>query len=293
MDSALLLAQWDPLSQFLAEHFWPGPLTVILKKNPQKVADIITAGGPTVGLRCPDHPLFLKTLKDLGSPLAAPSANRFGKTSPTTAQHVLHEFPKNVPVVDGGSCIKGLESTVVEVQLDDGQPVGVKVLRPGAIDRFQLGEAIKRSPFFEARISSHQQNNSPGFLKNHYQTETPLILLKPGVHWLSEELAPYYDQFLQSTEASAGKVPPWTPLTLNDQPELAARELYSELRRLNQRKEFSLIVCQSQEHWKLSPAWEAILDRLQKASHFQVEKSEQSCIHILSKNEVSHANHTL
>ncbi|MDP2875529.1 MAG: L-threonylcarbamoyladenylate synthase, partial [Holophaga sp.] len=116
---------WKAL--LLAERFWPGPLTLVLEKA-ACIPDIVTAGLPRVGLRVPEHPIALALLREAKVPIAAPSANAFGKVSPTTAQHVERSFGHAIQVLDGGPCAYGLESTVVLVPSDGHAPV---LLRPG------------------------------------------------------------------------------------------------------------------------------------------------------------------
>lgn len=117
----------------LAEHFWPGPLTLIVKKAPQ-VPDIVTAGGDTVGLRCPDHSLTLSLLRCCGIPLAVPSANPSGEPSPTSVSQVLDYFDGKIPyVVDGGDCALGFESTIVDTTVTPP-----RILRQGSLSRQEL-----------------------------------------------------------------------------------------------------------------------------------------------------------
>src|SRR5436305_1506006 len=143
------LAEWSssvPRSAIaLAETFWPGPLTLIVAKSP-RVPSIVTGGQSSVGIRCPSHPVARDLLREFtregSGAIAAPSANRFGHVSPTTADHVRDEFGAAVPILDGGACEVGLESTIVD--LSRGRPV---LLRPGGISRAQieavLGEALR------------------------------------------------------------------------------------------------------------------------------------------------------
>ena len=133
-------ADVPPSALALARRFWPGPLTMILRKS-QRVIPEVTGGQDTVGLRCPSHPVAQELLREfarVGSGVvAAPSANKFGHVSPTTAEHVREEFGASVRVLDGGACDVGLESTIVD--LSRGSPV---LLRPGAISRAQLEAAL-------------------------------------------------------------------------------------------------------------------------------------------------------
>ncbi len=117
----------------LAQHFWPGPLTMILRKHAD-VPNEVTGGQDTVGLRCPAHPLALTVLRQLNGGVAAPSANRFGRISPTTAQHVHEEFGDAVPIVlDGGECEVGIESTIIDLSSEPP-----RLLRPGMISQDEI-----------------------------------------------------------------------------------------------------------------------------------------------------------
>jgi L-threonylcarbamoyladenylate synthase len=158
-----------PAAMALAEAFWPGPLTLILPRA-ASVPDAVTGGQDSVGLRCPAHPLALELLRAFGGGLAAPSANRFGRISPTTAAHVRSEFGATVPIVlDGGECEVGIESTIVD--LVSARP---RILRPGRITREQLeavlGESIEDAPGADSPRAS-------GTLEAHYAPRTPMLLL--------------------------------------------------------------------------------------------------------------------
>lgn len=164
----------------LTELFWPGPLTLILPKN-EKVPDIVSAGLPTIGVRCSKHPLFAEILETLGHPLAAPSANRFGRISPTSADAVLSELDGRIPlIVDGGACARGLESTIVRVKLPENNSKGkaiIQILRRGPIS----ADELKRYGKVEAVSNDEVNENAPeapGLLASHYAPSTPLRLLK-------------------------------------------------------------------------------------------------------------------
>jgi L-threonylcarbamoyladenylate synthase len=158
-----------PAAMALAEAFWPGPLTLILPRA-ASVPDAVTGGQDSVGLRCPAHPVALELLRAFGGGLAAPSANRFGHISPTTAAHVHSEFGASVPIVlDGGECEVGIGSTIVD--LVSSKP---RILRPGRITREQiegvLGEGIEDAPGADSPRAS-------GTLEAHYAPRTPMLLL--------------------------------------------------------------------------------------------------------------------
>jgi len=147
----------------LLEHLWPGPLTVVLTAK-ECVPSIVKGGLSTVGLRIPDHPIALELLREVG-PLVAPSANLSGKPSPTEAQHVREDFP-NLPILDGGPCRVGLESTILSLV---GKPT---ILRPGAISKEELEEALGEEVIF----SSSKEALAPGMKYRHYAPEAQLLL---------------------------------------------------------------------------------------------------------------------
>ncbi len=144
----------------LAEAFWPGPLTLLLEKK-HIIPDLVTSGLPTVGIRCPNHPLTRELLKQLDFPLAAPSANPFGYVSPTTPQHVQDQLGDVVPyILDGGACKVGIESTIVA--FDNG--VGT-VLRTGGLDIEAIERVIGK---VNIQVNTSSNPRSPGQLKSHY-----------------------------------------------------------------------------------------------------------------------------
>jgi len=151
----------------LADEFWPGPLTIILPKH-KVVPEIVTAGLDTVAVRISAHPVFAEVVSAFGKPLAAPSANRFGRVSPTTASHVLHELSGRIPLVlDAGPTRHGIESTIIA-------PRGAKIdiLRRGPVTAEQL------SVFGKIDIVTSRENiSAPGQLPSHYAPKTPLLLI--------------------------------------------------------------------------------------------------------------------
>ncbi|TVR08475.1 MAG: threonylcarbamoyl-AMP synthase [Planctomycetota bacterium] len=180
-DAAWKRAFDTPVARRLAAAFWPGPLTLVLQRRPGCVSDLVTSGMETVGLRCPDHPLALELLRRSGLGLAAPSANIFGRTSPTTAAHVGEQFAAyGALLMDGGSCRVGLESTVVAVQHEQ-----VVILRPGGISREQLHAVLGHEPELASRDTraQHLPAPAPGMLASHYAPSKPLRLRAPGQAW--------------------------------------------------------------------------------------------------------------
>ena len=171
----------------LIDRFWPGPLTLILPKK-SVVPDIVTAGLPTVAVRASSNLIFNRIARTLGRPLAAPSANRFGSLSPTSANAVMAELGGRIPlIVDGGACIHGLESTIVRVEnVGESKPRFV-ILRPGPITPDDLKPFGR--PFFPGRTKERRHNideaadeavmiEAPGQLPSHYAPRTPLRLLE-------------------------------------------------------------------------------------------------------------------
>jgi len=158
----------DPRAVELAARFWPGPLTLVLKRRPE-LPDIVTSGLDTVGVRVPAHPAARALIAAAGTPLAAPSANPFGYVSPTTAAHVAELLGATVDLVlDGGPCQVGLESTILSLA---GDPV---ILRPGGLPREALEEALG-VPLPVAAAA--ERPLAPGQLERHYATRTPLVIL--------------------------------------------------------------------------------------------------------------------
>jgi L-threonylcarbamoyladenylate synthase len=167
------LADVTPQGRQVISAFWPGPLTLILKKKPV-VPDIVTAGRDTVAVRMPRHPVAQQLLKELQAPLAAPSANPFGYISPSTAAHVADSFGGSVPfILDGGESEIGLESTIVDLC----DPNRVEVLRPGAVSARELGDVLGR-PVKHHRQEANDSNAqaAPGMLTSHYSPKTTLSL---------------------------------------------------------------------------------------------------------------------
>jgi L-threonylcarbamoyladenylate synthase len=153
----------------LAHAFWPGPLTLILKKK-DSVSDVVTGGQDTVGLRIPDHPVALALLRVFGGGIAAPSANRFGRISPTSAQHVWEELGESVAMIlDGGACDVGIESTILD--LSRAEPV---ILRPGMIGRDAIAAVIGRQP--RTKDEGESAPRVSGALAAHYAPRTPMRL---------------------------------------------------------------------------------------------------------------------
>ena len=239
----------------LAARFWPGPLTLILKRAPG-VSDALTGGQDTVGLRVPNHPVALALLQAFGGGLAAPSANRFGRISPTLAAHVLAEFGDAVDcVIDGGPCAVGLESTILD--LSGTRP---RVLRPGAVTPDALAETLGEPP--TTRVTGGPR--APGRLASHYAPDTPLRLVESAA----------LESTIQSLTAVQQLVavlslhPPTTGaaqchwMTMPADATEYAHVLYARLRDIDSRGCRVILV----ELPPVTMAWEAVHDRLLRAA---------------------------
>jgi L-threonylcarbamoyladenylate synthase len=164
----------DTVNQ-LASNFWPGPLTLILPKHPD-VPDLVTSGLPTVAVRQSAHPVFRAINKELGQPLAAPSANRFGRISPTAASAVMKELGGRIPlIVDGGACSEGVESTIISIEAREGKKPLFLLHRAGPVTKEMLQKFGKVE---KVRERAGELPHAPGQLPSHYAPLTPMVLLE-------------------------------------------------------------------------------------------------------------------
>ncbi len=248
----------------LAEQFWPGPLTLILKRA-DSVLDIVTGGQDTVGLRVPSHPIAQAILQAFGGGIVAPSANKFGQISPTQASHVQQELGEAVDlIVEGGACTVGIESTIVD--LSSAIP---RILRPGAISASQLSKTLHMTlemptlnkktsatvtiPKVSGGLLSHYAPVTPLKIvaKNELQAEiTKLILQDAACSVLAHSFAP----------VATSKLLSWLPMPAS--PAEYARDLYTNMRIADAYKGKVILV----EAPPTTEEWFAIWDRLRKAS---------------------------
>ena len=237
----------------LAEKFWPGPLTMVLKKA-ARVSDLVTGGQDSIGVRVPSHPVAQQLLRTFGGGIAAPSANRFGKLSPTSAAHVMQEMGDRVDlVIDGGDCEVGIESTIVD--LTRNPPA---ILRPGRIGAQQIGDAL----LAQLGTSGLDRPRVSGSLASHYAPRLPLRLVHPDqVEVFLRQHAGTPAAVLarrgrpRDSRAALWQVAPQTP-------EEYAHMLYAVLRRLDESGCHLIVV----EEPPLLPEWVAVRDRLQRAA---------------------------
>lgn len=238
----------------LAEKFWPGPLTLILKRSP-RAKDVVTGGLSTVGLRVPSHPVAQALLREFGGAIAAPSANRFGRVSPTRAEHVRAEFGDSPPLIlDGGNCEVGLESTIVD--FSGSEPV---ILRPGAITQEQVESACGQ-PLSSPESSS---TRCSGRLESHYAPRAIVEIVEPhDIFSRAAELVKHGKKVAILGQLDL-TLPAGTELILlGSDPAAQARGLYAALRKVDDLScDFALVSPPSP-----LGLGAALLDRLQKAA---------------------------
>lgn len=254
----------------LAQHCWPGPLTLILQRS-RYVSDAVTGGQNTVGLRMPVHPVAQALLSAIGphKALAAPSANRFGRISPTTAAHVQQELGSDVDfILDGGPCEIGLESTIVSFQ--DRIP---HIHRPGGVSiatiESVLGAAVVHNQDHVASL------RTPGSLPAHYAPQTPLsIFPTPEIWQQAFLLAEQNQRILVLTWSDSAKPPTRNPMiehfAMPMEPKLYGKHLYAKLHQFDQAGFDYLLLESPPNH----PHWLAIKDRLQRASYRSVDNPQ-------------------
>jgi L-threonylcarbamoyladenylate synthase len=252
----------QPAALRLAERFWPGPLTLILKRAPG-VLDVVTGGQDTVGLRVPAHPVAHALLEAFGGGIAAPSANRFGRISPTTAHHVRDELGDRVDLVlDGGSCTVGIESTIVDLSAGDAV-----VLRPGQIGAGDI-EAALGAPVSRPTAASPRAS---GTLAAHYAPTRPLLLVAAQeLETVVREHAARGTVAVLASRARPANTPAKVWEVSPSAAEDYARMLYAGLRDLD-RTECALLVVEAPP---TGPEWVAVHDRLRRAAAGSVAQAE-------------------
>lgn len=258
-----IAAAWPAAAATITAAFWPGPVTVVVPRGP-RIPDVVTAGGPTVAIRCPDHRLTRRLIGRAGVPLAAPSANRSEALSPTTAQHVLEGLGNRVELIlDGGPCGRGLESTVVDCTASPP-----RILRPGPVTREQLAAALGGPVAWLEKDTGAGPARSPGMQSRHYAPRTPLELHTAAGDRVAELLAagrragwltmaaehPQVRQLAASRDAVVVPMP--------TDPETYAAMLYATLHALDHRGLDAVIVDMPPD----TDAWRAVRDRLTRAA---------------------------
>jgi L-threonylcarbamoyladenylate synthase len=234
-----LVREWPEQAEKLARIFWPGPLTLVLPKKPH-VPDRLTAGLDTVGVRMPANPIAQALILEAGIPVAAPSANRFGELSPTTAQHVREALGDRIAMVlDGGRTTVGIESTVLSLAgVTAG--LGAVLLRPGMVTRQEIEAVI--GPVQVPESVAEGPHASPGMHRRHYSPKTPLILIER-------------DKLPSSGRGICLQMP--------DDPRAYAAMLYERLHEADAQGWDWIAI----EHPPRTEEWSAICDRLERASY--------------------------
>lgn len=259
-------ADWPASAEKLAARFWPGPLTVVVPKSAE-IVDEATAGLASVGLRMPNHPLALELLREFGGPIAAPSANRSNRVSPTTAAHVQADLGERVELIlDGGPCRVGIESTVLDLSV-----APPRLLRPGAVAREAIEAVIGPIEVGAPSAKAGVAAKSPGMQALHYAPVSPCF------HFATEQTP----QVLRAIERSGERIillarselrlksgADWAPgraatiLKMPDNPETYARECYARLREADDAGPSAILI----EMPPARPEWSAVSDRLSRAA---------------------------
>lgn len=256
---AVQLANWardiPPQAGKLAKKFWPGPLTIILRRSAQ-ASDLVTGGQDTVALRVPSHPVAQALLRTFGGGIAAPSANRFGRVSATTAAHVRSEFGDAVDcVLDGGAADVGIESTIVD--LSGAKPT---LLRPGWVTAAQLQDVLGEP----LAAPDAQSPRAPGTLAKHYAPQTPLLMMEADL--LLELAASLARQGKRVAVLARSAHQPLLPglvwIVAPPGAQGYAHDLYGNLRRLDEAGCDTILI----EEPPQDPQWVAIKDRLMRAA---------------------------
>ena len=262
---------WTPAANKLADHFWPGPLTMLLLRR-EAIPAVCTAGRDKVGLRLPSHPVARALIAEAGVPVAAPSANRFGHTSPTTANHVLADLDGRIDaILDAGECTMGVESTVLDPSMDP-----VVIYRPGGVTAEAVSELLGAVEVAERRIGAVAVNDrdeanmagleSPGLGIRHYAPRARVVLVESEAAMqesaVREACGHRVGVLLPRgwrAPAAAWKVMAWGDL---ENPEMLAHELYAKLREIDG-SGVEAIICPLPHDVGVGAA---IRDRLRKAA---------------------------
>jgi L-threonylcarbamoyladenylate synthase len=249
---------WPVTAQKIAARFWPGPLTLVLPCCAELIPDVVTAGGPTVAVRIPAHPVALALLEATGLPVAAPSANRSTQLSPTRAEHVLSSLGGRIDLVlDAGPTPGGIESTVLDLTTTPS-----RLLRPGLVTPAQLEAVIgpiARGP----AVASGEPQRSPGMMERHYAPRTPLELASDGrsrveeLHRTGQRAG--WLTFREPDDALPADI---VSLTMPADPIAYAAQVYAALHALDDAGVAVIVVDAPPE----SDDWLAVRDRLRRAA---------------------------
>ena len=242
----------------LAEAFWPGPLTLILKRHPD-VPDAVTGGQDSVGLRIPNHPLALELLRAFDGGIAAPSANKFGRISPTTAAHVRDDLGDAVSMIlDGGPCQVGIESTILNLSGKRAM-----LLRPGMLSAIDIGRVLGRVPLSPDDPLAPPAVRASGTLEAHYAPRTPLVLMPDDSLPIALRNAIVQKERVAvlATHPAPFEMPQVIWQVAPAEPSGYAHELYANLRALD-----ALGCDRIYVQKPVGQPWQAIYDRLKRAA---------------------------
>jgi L-threonylcarbamoyladenylate synthase len=251
-------ASFPPAAEALARAFWPGPLTLVVEKRPGAIADEATAGGPTVAVRVPAHPVALELLRAAGLPIAAPSANRSTSISPTTAAHVVKSLGDRVELVlDGGPAGHGIESTIVDVTR-----APAVLLRPGAIPLAALAEHAPVVDPGAITVAEGERARAPGGQLRHYAPRAKVVAM-PAEAVLDEVSARRARGLVVGAlERAPGSVRGAPVEVLPDDPRGYAAGLYAALHKLDDAGCDEIVIAAVPD----GAAWRAVRDRLRRAA---------------------------
>ena len=259
LDSPRYLHRWvsemPPVAMKLAERFWPGPLTMVLPRA-DNVSDAVTGGQDTIAIRVPSHPMAQQLLTAFGGGIAAPSANRYGRLSPTRAEHVREELGDAVRMIlDGGECKIGLESTIISFEGET-----VRLLRPGAVTVSQLRTV---APDIKTALDA-KLPRVPGSLPSHYAPTTPMSIVAAGeVDAQAEALSAGGTRIAVLAQRLPLKAHPYvTWVNAGTRPQSYGQDLYANLRALDTAGCHQILVQDVPE----GEAWDAVRDRLMRAA---------------------------
>lgn len=253
----------------LSHLFWPGPLTMVLPKKPI-VPDIVTSGLPTVAVRVSSHPVMRGVARALGHPIAAPSANRFGRISPTSASAVIKELGGGIEMIlDAGACSEGLESTIVRPMLDEKGKPGIEILREGPVMKEQFRNIVKlirRKKPAAGSVEEEGRPEAPGQLASHYAPGKRLILADPDEGFTPEEGIRYGLLSFEGTSALVDAAD-WEKVVVlspgNGRMSEAAVRLFAVMRQMDEDDDFDVIVAEAIPTKGLGAA---MMDRLSRAA---------------------------
>lgn len=258
------LREWavgSELAHALAHRFWPGPLTLVLERSPL-VPDVVTGGQETVALRVPRHPVAAALLTAFGDGVAAPSANRFGRISPTRAEHVSAEFEEDLLILDGGPSEVGLESTILDLSgVEKGE--GIRLLRPGGVPVAAIEEFTGQRVLLPSDLSAPERAGVPrvsGSLASHYAARAPSELVAPAALIAAAQAGGQRVAVLALQAAPEGFAGEW--LQLPSDPVRYAQRLYSALRQLDAGEPTCILI----EAVPAGAEWLAVRDRLARAT---------------------------